>query len=192
MKNKSKELFVVIIFFLFTFNTFGLILNNFQVPNKTYKNSEKPYDKDTLNKETTDEEPINIEPPKTADISQEQQEHNFSLSININDGWNESWYYKNCNSTKNVYETSLIAQLGTQGYNVSYELNIFDITNTSSSQLIYPSDLHYMSLFINVNGTPQGWVNLSLFNDNGLGKGIKKGYLCINESFPGFFAIFNL
>jgi len=122
MNKKKIELLTFIIIILFTFNIFGIIFNNYQIPNTTSKNSRSSADKDTHSEDITDEELINVDLPKTADISQEQQEHNFSLSINIEDAWNQTWSYLNYNSTK--AGSDIMFQPATAGFNVSYEFYI--------------------------------------------------------------------
>jgi hypothetical protein len=173
-KRKIKSLAIVFIV-LFTFNTFGLILNNFQIPNTTFKNSKKPYDKDTFNEDTTNEEPFNIEPPKTADILEEQQNLNFSFNTNIEETWNKWYAFFNYNSTESNDSPDWMIIPDTKGRTFSFLLFLTNLENSSNGQSLNASNLHDMNF---------SYMNQSLVREN-ITKIVDHGYHLINGTCSG-------
>ncbi|GAG86529.1 unnamed protein product, partial [marine sediment metagenome] len=155
-KRNIKSLSIVLIV-LFTFNTFGLILKNYQIPNTTSKNSKNSSDKDTFNEDTTNEDPINKDLPKTADLLEEQQKLNYSFNTYIDEVWSSSYYLRDQNSTLPNDSTTPMILPDTKGTTLTFTMLLQNITNTTSGKFILPSDLHYMNLY---------YFNLSLEMEN--------------------------
>ncbi len=124
---------------------------------------------------------------KTADHI--NQKHDFSFDTVINDTW--IWSYENVNGSHNNKKTTPMQQPNTKGYHITFELNITDLTNTTSDQLINPSDFPFPGLGLYIyNGSQQEWKGGWQINDNGpLGSGTVSSTIQINDTIDGLFAL---
>ncbi|MFX1337410.1 MAG: hypothetical protein ACFFDK_02245 [Promethearchaeota archaeon] len=185
MNEKNKLIFSILLIIIFT-----SFLIHIPVANNNYNLKDDQIKIDNQSKkDLTKEISTDREGPKTADISEEHQNHNFSFEANLNEEWNREWFYENYNSTLGGALANNMLQWDVYGYYVLVELNITDLSNRDTKIKLNPSDFSWMYLQV-YNGTPQGWVNVAPVKDTGiLGEGTCYQYLYINKSLPGAFKI---
>ncbi|MFX0139261.1 MAG: hypothetical protein ACFFDN_36810, partial [Candidatus Hodarchaeota archaeon] len=191
MNKKKKTLLAFLLIVLFTCNTFGLILNNYQIPNTTHRNSKQPSNKEAFDEDLINEEPIEIETPKTADFLEDQQNLDFSFNTTIEETWLQGYYFSNYNSTEGNDSPDWMNLTDIIGTTFSFILYLVNIKNSSDGQLLNASNLHDMYF---------SYINQSLVRENiskifdhpyHLINGTCLGTVTINEAFGAKFVIWN-
>ena len=116
-----------------------------------YTNDNSPIDQisddNQLDIDLPKEEPIDMEDLKTADISEDQQNHNFSLDVFVDENWVEYFVFPGLNSTKlNEIETNWIEIPRTNGSRVIFTYFMTKLVNSSDGLPVMPSNFTTMKL----------------------------------------------
>ena len=157
--------------------------------------SDQISNKDKLDRDIPKEDPLEIEDLKISDISDELQNHNFSLDLFIDEDWLEVFFFQGLNSTKlNEIETDWIEIPRTNGSRVSFAYYLINLVNLSDGQSVMPSNFTTMKLSYSNQSLQRdeiGEINdLPQPNPNGL-NGTISGIVDINETENARFVIWN-
>ncbi len=139
--------------------------------------------------------PIELEDLKIADISDDQQNHNFSLDVFVDENWLEIFFFPGLNSTKlNEIETNWIEIPRTNGSRVSFTYFMTNLVNLSDGQSVMPSNFTTMKLSYENQSLEReeiGEINdLEQPNKDGLNATIS-GMVDINKTKNARFVVWN-
>ena len=188
-KQRKRISFVLILIIVFSTSIIYLPTNNKFLFSKQV---------DSINQteeEIFDDESNCIECLKSADISEEQQNHNFSFNTLIKESWNQTFAFYELNSTKP--DNSQTDRMILQNINISsmtFQFYMLNLINLSSGQSVMPSNFTTMKLSY-YNETHEmediGEItDVSQPNPDGI-NGTLIGFVNINETSDAQFVVWN-
>jgi hypothetical protein len=145
------------------------------------------------------EDPIEFENIKSADVAEEQQNHNFSLTAYIEENWTQNLLYLEMNSTKpDNSQTDWMVLQNTEGATIdAVNFYMINLMNLTSWALVYPSNFTTMYLsYLNESiGRERIGVVNNLLNDSipvlGYGQADYNTPLKINDTDNAQFVVWN-
>ena len=179
MNKTSKNILILILIIIFS-------VSIFELPTSNQKDSKKSFDDNLLDEEekTFIDEPSNPESPLTASPIELEQEYDFSFNTTIDETFNMSWSYENYQNHTWMLQPEL------KGYDVTFQLNITNLRN-STNDLVDPDFfLGIGLLFYNFSqlGDWKG-VYYTVSDAPGIGNCTSNGKVYINETMGGYFRI---
>ncbi len=189
MIKKNKILLGLILLTIITNSIINFSLTPDNVSSLKQKSSNNQ-----LNEDLVKEEPFDLEPLKPADISEEQQNHNFSFNAIIKENWNQNFVFIEQNSTKlNDVETEwMILQDTEASFINSLDFYIVNLRNLTSMEPVYPSN--FTTMYLSYLNESMVRENLSVVSDHGNGVGwgqVHNSSLIINNSANAQFVVWN-